>query len=106
MLDVAIRTDVDSDCAAAVAHIKGCDSRFVDSWLSCTRTRGSSIEPEMNKSQSQCVQGLNCFTISAAITRGDYICGLSLAGKLGAGDPGDRPAQEARKPFRPDEKGD
>jgi hypothetical protein len=82
-LNRATRPTVDAYCASALAHAKECDPRFPDRLVLCRYARGGDCAPYINAAQSQCLRESSCESVRAALDKGDWLCGVSLAPAIG-----------------------
>jgi hypothetical protein len=80
LVDEATRPKQDAYCVAALARASQCDPRFPDRTQLCAFTNDEECAPYLNAEQVRCIRAAPCDAVRAAVERGDWLCGVSLAG--------------------------
>jgi hypothetical protein len=68
------------ECVVALAHVKDCDARFREPQQLCKPASG--CPAYLNADQEACLRAASCEMVRAAIDRRDWLCGMSMVGKV------------------------
>jgi hypothetical protein len=79
VLNEVSRPTVDSQCVAALEHVRHCDARFPDRAILCEYSGSGQCGPYINAAQGQCLADSSCDAVRAALDRRDWLCGVQLS---------------------------